>query len=102
MLLKQPYVATLDLVRISRQGDTAVIEYLDPNVYTTHLTIGPEIQDMSDQEILDLHNRCLLAEEWLAAEYEHIAVEIPPGRPQIKYLAPARQWVPRGDVLRCE
>ena len=28
-------------------------------------------------------------------------VEIPPGRPQIKYACDSDQWVPRGSVLRC-
>ncbi len=36
------------------------------------------------------------------AAYEHVAVEIPPGRPQIRYFEPGDQWTPRGDVLRCE
>jgi hypothetical protein len=28
-------------------------------------------------------------------------VEVPPGRPQVRYFAAGDQWVPRGDVLRC-
>jgi hypothetical protein len=37
----------------------------------------------------------------MAASYEHVPVEIPPGKPQIRYAAEGDQWVPRGDVLRC-
>ena len=37
----------------------------------------------------------------MAAEYENIVVEIPPGQPQITYSEQSDQWVPRGDLLRC-
>ena len=56
---------------------------------------------MTDQQILDVHNDCLQAQRQLAAEYEHIAIEIPLGMPQVEYFAPGDQWCPRGDVLRC-
>lgn len=103
MRMKKPRVATLEEVRITREGEeVAVIEYLEPGISTTHFRIGPKIQGMSDQEVLDLFNESIRARERLAAEYEHVAVEIPPGKPQIKYFAEGYQWVPRGDVLRCE
>jgi len=98
---KKPYIATLDQVKISRQGEAGIIEYIERNVSTTHLTIGPEVQIMTDQQVLDLHNHCLRAQEQLAAEYEHIAIEIPLGSPQLKYFADGGQWCPRGHVLRC-
>jgi len=101
MRLKKPYIATLDQIKISRQGENGIIEYIEPNVRTTHLTIGPEVQTMTDQEILERHNQVLRAQQQMASEYEHIAIEIPPGRPQIKYFEPGDQWTPRGDVLRC-
>jgi hypothetical protein len=99
--MKKPYVVTLDQVRISRQDDYGIIEYVEPNVSTTHLKIGPKVQDMTDQEILDEHNRILRIQQQMRLEYEHIAVEIPPGRSQIKYFELGDQWTPRGDVLRC-
>jgi len=99
--MKKPYIATLDEVRISRQGENVIIQYIEPNVRTTYLTIGPEVQAMTDQEILERHNQLLRAQQQMASEYEHIAIEIPPGRPQIKYFEPGDQWTPRGDVLRC-
>jgi len=103
MRMKKPRVATLEQVRIAREGEeVAVIEYLEPGISTTNFRIGPEIQGMSDQEVLDLFNKSIRARERLAAAYEHIAVEIPPGKPQIKYFTEGDQWVPRGDVLRCE
>ena len=55
---------------------------------------------MTDQEILDTFNDHLVTSARLRAEYEHIATEIPPGKPQIEYSALSDQWVPRGYVLR--
>ena len=101
MRMKKPYIAALDQVKISRQGEYGIIEYVEPNVSSTHLKIGPEAQNMTDQEILDQHNRILHMQQQMRLEYEHIAVEIPPGRPQIKYSELCNQWTPRGDVLRC-
>ena len=37
----------------------------------------------------------------MASEYDANLIEIPPGRPQIRYSEQSDQWVPRGDVLRC-
>jgi len=99
--MKKPYIANLGEVKISRQAEYGIIEYVEPNVSTTHLKIGPKVQDMTDQEILDEHNRILRIEQQMRLEYERIAVEIPPGRPQINYFELGDQWTPRGDVLRC-
>lgn len=101
MRIKKPYIATLDQVRISRQGESGVIEYREPNVSSVQLKIGPQIQGMSDQEILDAHNQILHIQQQMSAEYENIAFEIPVGKPQIEYSGLCRQWSPRGDVLRC-
>jgi hypothetical protein len=102
MLIKKPYIANLDQVKISRQGDYGIIEYVEPDVSSVHLKIGPEVKEMSDQEILDEHNQILQTLQLRAAEYEHVAFEIPVGRPQIEYSELCRQWSPRGYVLRCE
>ncbi len=40
---------------------------------------------MSDQAILDMFNDMITARDQLAAEYENIVIEIPPGQPQIEY-----------------
>ena len=101
MRKKRPHVATLGEVRISRDGDDAIIEFFDSTVATMHLKLGPEVQEMTDQEILDRFNTVVLAQQQMAAEYEHVAIEVPPGSPQIKYFDPGDQWVPRGTVLRC-
>ena len=100
MRLKRPYIASLEQVRISREDDTAVIEYVEPGFWTTHFKLGPEVREMTDQEILDTFNDHLVTSARLREEYEHIASEIPPGKPQIGYSARSDQWVPRGFVLR--
>jgi hypothetical protein len=98
---KEQYIARLDEVIITREGDCAVIQYKEEGMMTTHLKIGPEIAGMSDEAILRLFNDTLRAQAQLAAEYKHVAVEVPLGSPQIKYSAGSDQWCPRGGVLRC-
>lgn len=98
---RRPHAATLREVRITRESEYAVIEFLEPGIATTHLRIGPAVARMSDQEVLDLFNETVLAQERAAASYYHVAVEIPEGRPQVRYSRESDQWVPRGDVLRC-
>jgi hypothetical protein len=100
-LQKRPFIVSLDQVRISRQKETAVIDYADPLVGSVHLTIGPQIETMTDEEILDLHNGIIETTQERADQYEHVAVEIPPGNPQLRFFEAGDQWVPRGDVLRC-
>jgi len=101
MRKRRPPVASLDEVEITREGDDAVIEYKDPEIATTYFHVGPSLCGMSDQEILDEFNAVLQADEEASEGYEHVAVEIPDGLPQIRYFAPGDQWVPRGGVLRC-
>jgi len=101
MKRKERYIASLDEVSITREGNAAIIRYKEEDVPTTHLTIGPEIEVLSDEAILELFNDTLRAQARLAAEYKHMAVELPLGSPQIKYSARCDQWVPRGMVLRC-
>src|SRR5512147_3035818 len=98
MKRKERYIGCLDDVTISREGDSAVIRYKEEGVMTTHLKIGPEIAGMSDEAILELFNDTLRAQAQLAAEYKHVAVEVPLGSPQIKYFARGYQWCPRGGV----
>ena len=101
MRFKKPHVATLDQVTITRDGDTAHIEYRDPSVSSVRLTIGPELAHMTDEEILAEHNRIVRLQEEARREHKYVAVEIPEGRPQIRFSPLSGQWVPRGDVIRC-
>ena len=98
---KRLYIVGIEQVRITRQGDTAVIEYADPEIGNVHLKIGSEIAGMTDQDILDVMSADIEAREALAEGYEHVAVEVPLGSPQLRYFEEGDQWVPRGGVLRC-
>lgn len=99
---KKRYIASLAEVTIKREGDYAIIEYIEPDIPGSNIKLGPEIIHMTDQEILDLHNNILWEIQERREKYGHVAIEVPPGKPQIKYFKEGDQWVPRGDVLRCE
>lgn len=101
MRKKKPHITTLSEVKLTRVGKEAIIEYKDPSVATVHFNIGDEIKTMSDEKILDMFNESLRIRKKIADEYAHVAIEIPPGRPQIKYSKASDQWVPKGHVLRC-
>jgi len=100
-MLSKRYQVRLDEVRITRTGDTAIVEYMEPGIPTTNLVIGPHIHAMTDAEIVELFNDTLRAQAQLAAEHPHAVVEVPLGSPQIEYHARSDQWTPRGSVLRC-
>jgi hypothetical protein len=102
MRIKKPRQASLDEVRITRAGDTAVIENTDPSVSVVRLSVGSALSSMNDAAVLDLFNGVIEAQHKLSLEYDDTLVEIPPGRPQIRYSEECDQWVPRGDVLRCQ
>jgi hypothetical protein len=99
MRKRRPPVASLSEVTIRREGDEAIIDFRDPTIATTHFHIGRSLQRLTDQQILDRFNKIVDAERRAAAR-RHVAMEIEPGRPQIRYYAVADQWVPRGGVLR--
>ena len=98
---KVPYIARLPEVIVTRDGDFARIEYKEEEIATTLLEIGPEMQEMSDREIIELHNRGLRDKARKAFEDKQVAVEVPLGSAQLEYFARCDQWVPRGSVLRC-
>jgi hypothetical protein len=100
---KRPRIARLDQVKISRVGEDAIIEFLDPAVATTHLTIGPQVQQMTDDEILLLFNQVIVAQiRNRDVLDEYVAVEIPVGSPQVEHHpGTVNEWSPRGGVLRC-
>jgi hypothetical protein len=43
MRLKKPTRAIIDQVRITREGNDAIIDYADAGIAGTRLTIGPDI-----------------------------------------------------------
>ncbi len=66
-----------------------------------NLKLGPKVKTMTDRQILNAYNKTVGVMEEMRKRYVHRLVEIPSGKPQIKYFAAGDQWVPRGDVLRC-
>ena len=101
MRLKRPRPASPDQIRISREDDTAVIEYADPSIRGVHLRVGPALATMTDADVLELFNGMLEAQDEVAAGVDPTLTEIPPSLPQIEYHENSNQWVPRGQVLRC-
>jgi hypothetical protein len=101
MRKRRPPVASLADVTIRRQGHDAIIAFHDPTIATTHFRLGPSVRRLTDQQILDRFNAIVADEQEAVATQQHVAVEIPPGCPQIHYVPAAEQWAPRGAVLRC-
>jgi hypothetical protein len=97
------HVASPDEVRITRapDGETAVIEYAADNIGATHFKIGPALKGMTDAEVLERFNETIAAMDEHRRGYKHVAIEVPPGQPQIQWSELASQWCARGDVLRC-
>jgi hypothetical protein len=101
MRKRRPPVASLDDVTIRREGDDAIIDFHDPTIATTHFHIGPSVRRLTDRQILNRFNKIIAADQKIVRAGRHVAIEIPSGRPQIRYFAEADQWAPRGSVLRC-
>jgi hypothetical protein len=101
MRLKKPTRALIDQVRITREGNDAIIDYADAGISGTRLTIGPHIVTMSDRDIVDVFNGIPAAQERLLASWDKTVMEELLGEKQIDYHENSAQWVPRADVLRC-
>jgi hypothetical protein len=101
MRLRNPTRAIVDQVRISREGNDAIIDYADAGISGTRITIGPDITTMTDREIIDVFNGILAAQDRLLAAWDKTVTEEAPGEKQMDYHEDSDQWVPRGDVLRC-
>jgi hypothetical protein len=98
----RPIVYSLKEIIITRDATSAHIKYKDPDYGETTLTMGPKVQSMTDQEILDLYNHTLRVETEHARNFNYVAIEPPLGSPQIEFHPSSDQWAPRGDVLRCQ
>lgn len=99
---RRPHLASPDQVKITRNGDTAVFEYADPRVATTHLRMGAaKLAEMTDADLLACWNEQIAAtEQFIRSQKPITLTEIPVGKPQVEYSEKCNQWVPRGDVLR--
>ena len=73
MRLRKPTRAIIDQVRITREGNDAIMDYADSGIAGTRFTIGPDIATMTDREIIDVFNGILAAQERLLAAWEAAA-----------------------------
>ena len=101
MQRKKPRPASMDEIKISRNREYAIIDYADEAIGGMQLHVGPEIANMSDQDILALHNEVVAAMRGSADAWEDVVIEIPVGKEQLTVHPETDQWSPRGDVVRC-
>jgi hypothetical protein len=94
----KPRIATPDEVTIRRDGNYAVLTFIDGEG-GVNFGIGPELEFMDDQEILERYNECVRAQLDLATSWR--PTEISDGHAQIKYDRRVGEWCARGHVLRC-
>jgi hypothetical protein len=95
---KKPTHVLIDQVRITREGNDAVIDHADANLCGARIA---GIATMTDADIVDTYNRILDSQWELLQAWDKTVVEEPPGEKQIDYHENSDQWVPRGEVLRC-
>ena len=74
---KRPIPAVMDQVRITRDGNNAVIEYADLMISDTRLTIGSQIKGMTDKDIIDVFNGVMAAQEKLLGGWDRTNQEPP-------------------------
>ncbi len=99
---KNFFIISAKEVSIKRKGKVAVISYLDPDREGgINLEIGPEIEKMSDLDIVEAHNNMVRNMEEHRKANPYVAREIPDGKPQIERSKVTRQWTACGNVLRC-
>lgn len=92
-------IASPDEVRIERSGDTAIIHFADARYGAVQFTLGDAADDMSDADVLELHNDITERKMAARAAWHYVATEIPPGRPQLE-RARHGGWEMRGEVVR--
>lgn len=102
MRSRRPPQSTIDQVHISRAGEYAIVEHVDPAYARVDLQLGPLIDALTDIEILGVFNDIIAAQEASIADPANRPVEIPEGRPQIEWVDDFEQWSLRGEVLKCE
>ena len=56
---KKPTHVLIDQVRITREGNDAIIDHADANLSGARIVIGAAIATMTDADIVDLYNEIL-------------------------------------------
>lgn len=101
MRKRQPHPPSPDEIHIRREGDTAIIEYADDSIMTTHIRFGDALATMTDDDIIEYFRDSLEQREEAARLHDWTAIEVPAGRPQLRPIDTEQKWSPRGHVLRC-
>ena len=101
MRLRRSPQSTIDQVHIARDGEYAIITHANPIYGTVNLKLGPEIETMTDLDILEELNEIRAAQAASIADPANRPVEIPIGRPQIEWSEQYQEWSARGHVLKC-
>ena len=98
---KRPVHGVMDQVRITRDGNDAIIEYADSMIADTRLTIGPRIKRMTDKDFIDVFSGVMAAQKKLLRDWDRTVTEMLPEAPQIEYRKDLDQIVPLVEVIRC-
>lgn len=101
MARPKPFIATLQDVQITREGTAVHFSYLNRDHGGQRIEVGENTTNMSDLELLEIHNHIARKMIESSRNYEHIAIEIPEGKSQISYDKNCCQWVAKGEVIRC-
>jgi hypothetical protein len=56
---KKPTRVFIDQVRITREGNDAIVDHANAGISGAHLAIGPEIAAMTDAEVVEMYNQIL-------------------------------------------
>ena len=95
--MKHPYQVRLGEVRFVRNGETLQVHYPEAEIPIYNIHIGPELAGMSEQELVDAWNERLRQMTQHAADYKHVAIEVPMGSPQIELCQHSGEWTPRQE-----
>ena len=80
---KKPTHILIDQVRITREGNDAIIDHADPNLSGARIA---GMATMTDDEIVEMYNQILESQSALLDEaWDKTVVEEPPGEKQIDY-----------------
>jgi hypothetical protein len=82
---KRPTHVLIDQVRITREGNDAIIDHADANLSGARIAIGPGIATMTDADIVEMYSDILDAQWGLLEGWDKTVVEEPPGEKQIDY-----------------
>ena len=80
---QKPLIATLNDVEIKREGTAVSFKYINQGDRGgQRIEVGKDTGNMTDLELLDIHNHIATKMIESSENYEHIAFETPEGKPR--------------------